>query len=59
VLSALKAAGVAISDAKIGRELKKMGCSSGDKRVGGRVVSVWYGIREVSLGDEGDVIEHA
>ncbi|NBW79655.1 MAG: hypothetical protein EBZ69_05420 [Alphaproteobacteria bacterium] len=56
VLSALKAAGLAISDAKIGRELKKMGCSPGDKKVGGRTISVWKGIKQLPAGF-GDLVE--
>ena len=41
----LKGAGMTLSDTKIGRELSKMGLSKADRKVNGKTVRVWRGIR--------------
>jgi hypothetical protein len=45
IINYLKGTGLALSDTKIGRELSKMGLSRDTKRVAGKVVKIWKGIR--------------
>lgn len=45
IITYLKGTGLALSDAKIGRELSKMGLSRDMKRVDGKAIRVWRGIR--------------
>lgn len=47
IINALKAAGVALSDTKIGRELTKLGLSKEDRKVDGRTIRVWKGVKQL------------
>jgi len=45
IISAVRGRGIVMSDPKIGRELKKLGLTQSDKRIGEKVMRVWRGIR--------------
>ncbi len=45
IISVVKAAGINLSDTKIGRELTKLGLIKDDKKIKGKTQRVWIGIR--------------